>query len=227
MAHVRDPDAERAFADYVRGKTIALVGPALPEHDQRAAVDAHDLVYRIGVHADHHPLYGDRADLGIVNSQKSRRVSAGDHADRIARLDWLITKASAGQPPVPHRRAYLPVGTPNLATIALWDLTFFEPAGVTVFGADFYLGGPAMAYYGPYKQQSGGYTFFDVRTNSTRVHDQQLQRRIIRRIRAEHGWPSGDPRFIAALELDDAAFEREWHDRWFHDGAREEYETHG
>lgn len=227
MAPVRDPDVEAAFADYVRGRTIALVGPAMPESDQTAAVDAHDLVYRVGVHGDHHPAYGQRADLGIVNSQKSRRISAGDHLDRIRDLDWLITKAGAGQPPVPHRRAHLPPGTPNLVTIALWDLTFFEPADVTVYGADFYLGGPAMAYHGPYKAASGGYSFFDVRTNSTRVHDQQLQRRIINRIRAEHGWPSGDPRFTAALDLDDVSFQTRWDALWYAEGAREEYETHG
>ncbi len=227
MAPIRDPAAEQAFADYIRGRTIALVGPAMPERDQRAEVDAHDLVYRVGVHADHHPHYGDRADLGIVNSQKSRRIGAGDHLERVRRLDWLVTKAGAGDPPVRHRRAHLPVGTPNLATIALHDLTFFDPAVVTVFGVDFFLGGPTMAYYGPYKKQSGGYPFFDVRTNSTRVHDQQLQRRIIRRIRDEHGWPDGDDRFIAALELDDVTFQQDWNARWYAEGAREEYETHG
>lgn len=227
MAPVRDQAVEQAFADYIRGRTVALVGPALPERDQRAEVDAHDVVYRIGVHAEHHPLYGDRMDVGIVNSQKSRRISAGDHADRIAGLDWLITKAGAGTPQVPNRRAHLPLGTPNLATIALHDLTFFEPATVTVFGADFYLGGPAMAYYGPYKVASGGYSFFDVRTNSTRVHDQQLQRRIVNRIRAERGWPTGDARYLAALELDDVTFQTRWDAAWYAEGAQREYETHG
>jgi len=227
MAPIRDPAVEQAFDDYIRGRTVALVGPAVPLRDQRAEVDAHDVVYRVGVHGDHHPLYGTRADVGIVNSQKSRRISAGQHLDRIRNLDWLIHKAGAGEPPVPHRRAHLPVGTPNLATIALHDLTFFGPASVTVFGVDFFLGGPATCYYGPYKAASGGYSFFDVRTNSTRVHDQQLQRRIIRRIRAEKGWPRGDDRFDAALELDDVTFDERWRAAWWAEGAKEVYETHG
>jgi hypothetical protein len=74
-------------------------------------------------------------------------------------------------------------GTQNQVTAMLWDLTFYEPAKVTVFGADFYTGN-FEDWYDPattYRQRS--MTDPRMMTTVTRAalwHDQTDNRRIVK-----------------------------------------------
>lgn len=218
---MRPEDAD--FADYVEGRRIALVGPAPLPHDQSAEIDAHDIVYRIAPQFPTTAWHGSRTDVGLTNSGESRRVARGQYPE-LASLNWLVTKAGIDRAPCPHRKAIRHAhGNPNQVTLALMDLAQFAPADVTVYGADFWLGGPGKAYIGAYAKR-GGYSFMAVRTNSERIHDQVKQRHIIAEVRARKGWPNGDDRFIAALELPDDEFRALWKARWYAEDARKAYD---
>jgi hypothetical protein len=129
------------WADYIAGKTVAVVGPAAPAYDQSADIDAHDVVIRIGwVSADRcHPWYGSKVNVGFYNLAASRYWS-GTRRANVDRLDWVLAKADYGLvDSVPSRQVGKVDGiNANQVPLILHDLSLFGPGPVSVFGADFY-----------------------------------------------------------------------------------------
>jgi len=90
----------------------------------------------------------------------------------------------------------------NQVTGMLWDLTFYEPAKVTVFGADFYTG-PVEQWYDPGYYPTEAITDPDqhtIVTNAKLWHNQAEQRRVVNMVR-NLGWLVGDERYLKALEM--------------------------
>ena len=216
------------FYQYTAGKTIAVVGPAPVPYDQSAEIDAHDIVYRTSYGfgwregMDPSPAgdcwtpgqfprgTGTRVDMAFYNGMATRQAAHGMLDEVYRDLDWAIHK----NPPEyvspitnvrwvdiwPHfqgRRVQ-----PNQVTLMLWDLTNYEVADVTVFGADFYMG-PTDTWYDPDYMQPGWDLAYDDPTDAfaqgSAFEDQEDQRAVIRTIREHHGWPNGDARFLKAL----------------------------
>lgn len=204
------------FGEYVAGRNIAVVGPAAPFADQSRQIEDHDLVVRVSLQFGPHPAeYGSRTDIAYLNSQHSRDALR-DPAPW-AGYRWVVCKQLRGTAPDNFRPAHLPSGpSPNQITMALHDLAHYGPASVTVFGADFYLAGPAAAYYDGYRRDGNVRNAYAAQ----RAHDQQHQRAVIRRIQDEHGWPVGDTRFLTALELDDAEYYRAHRSAWTNPAAQ-------
>jgi hypothetical protein len=219
-----------SFGEYVAGKTIAIVGPAPAPYDQSAEVDAHDIVYRASYGHRLPPLeivksssapngrdyyesgffvagYGTRVDISYFDSGDSQMAARGELDQVLVDLDWAVYKMpnmpvsgltntrSANSPPMAY-------GKENQVTGMLWDLTFYEPAKVTVFGADFYTG-PVEEWYDPnyYPKESildpNQHTTV---TNAKLWHDQAEQRRVVKMVR-ELGWLVGDERYLRALDM--------------------------
>jgi len=211
-----------SFGQYVDGKTIAIVGPAPAPYDQTAEVDAHDIVYRAsyGYLSDGKqgrydagrfvPGYGTRVDMAFYNGGASRQAVDGVLDNVYQDLDWAIHKFSPGyeSPLTNTRTANMPrvihgkKVAANQVPIMLWDLTFYSPAKVTVFGADFYLGPLETWYDSMYVSQS----LIDGETDPTEsvgpsFHDQERNRQIVRSIRDAVNWLAGDQRFLEALDV--------------------------
>jgi hypothetical protein len=221
-----------SFGEYVAGKTIAIVGPAPAPYDQSAEVDAHDIVYRtsygLSAPEDDDVVYSSSADdgrnwftSGVVPSGYGTRVDISyynvgatwqamrgelDHV--LVDLDWAIFKAEGMQPsgltsvrhanPPPMKQS----GTQNQITAMLWDLTFYEPAKVTVFGADFYTGN-FEDWYDPAYMSPKVMTDPRMMTTASRAalwHDQTDNRRIVKAVR-DLGWLVGDERYLRALDM--------------------------
>jgi hypothetical protein len=221
-----------SFGQYVAGKTIAIVGPAPAPYDQAAEVDAHDIVYRTsyGFSVPTDPAvrlssstangadwyrsgvfpagYGTRVDISFYNVNATW-MAERDELDHILQdLDWAIWKAggptSSGITNVrPVNRAPMKVpGTESQVTAMLWDLTYYEPAKVTVFGADFYTG-DFEDWYAPEYVPTELMTDPEGMTESARAihwHDQDDNRRIVRAVR-DLGWLAGDQRYLRALDM--------------------------
>ena len=214
-----------SWDDYVRGKTIAVVGPAPAPYDQSDEVNAHDIVYRTSygfvLEGETESFqsgllpagYGDRVDASFYNGSATRLVSSG-HLDEVyADLDWAVHK----WPPdyvspltnvraCRHPRLRGSDVHGNQVTLMLYDLTAYEPASVTVFGADFYMAPPAEWYsteYGSEKMVlTNDVTAWEsdyTESIGANFHDQEVQRQVIRAIRDQYGWPAGDQRFLDAL----------------------------
>jgi hypothetical protein len=223
------------FGEYVAGKTIAVVGPAPAPYDQSAEVDAHDLVYRTSygftTPADHRLAksshaevgsdwyvpgvfpagYGTRVNMAFYNGHATRMGMRGELDQVLAELDWAMFKMDGMQasgltnvrtvnrPPMKLSGAELQM------TAMLWDLTFYEPVKVTVYGADFYTG-KFEEWYDESVIPPDVMSNPNHMTESARSilwHDMADNRRVCRLVR-DVGWLAGDQRFLKALDMEPA-----------------------
>jgi hypothetical protein len=221
-----------SFGEYVDGKTIAIVGPAPAPYDQTAEVDAHDIVYRTswGFSAptdeailksssaalgwdwyrdDVFPAgYGTRVDMAFYNNGACQQMARGELDHIIGRLDWTVCKRTGMQPSgLTNLRSCnkapmkLP-GTESQVTAMLWDLTFYRPASVTVFGADFYTGDFEDWYdpsYVPTEVMADS-TSWEEHARSILWHDMAENRRVCQLV-DDLGWIAGDARYLKALRM--------------------------
>jgi hypothetical protein len=221
-----------SFGEYVDGKTIAIVGPAPAPYDQSAEVDAHDIVYRAsyGFTVPDDPAvrlsscaelgtdwfrsgafptgYGTRVDMAFYNTGATNQAIRGELDQVLVDLDWAMWKSS-GMPPsgltnvrhVNRPPMKLP-GTESQITAMLWDLTFYSPAAVTVFGADFYTGDLEDWYSPDYvpTEQMLDPSQIEEHVRSILWHDMADNRRICQMV-YDVGWLVGDARYLKALHM--------------------------
>jgi hypothetical protein len=203
-------DAE--WADYVRGRSVAIVGPAVPLRDQSEEIDGHDIVIRCGWvgPASLHPWYGSVCQVTFFNKANSSHWSASGTADADLRtLDWVLTKVGTEQPFVGRsRQVHLPAGlNANQVPILLHDLSLFAPGPVSVFGADFYWN-PQASYTSEYlsfaeqAQPTMQGTSMAERMNG---HHWDRQRQSCRQSMRTLD-VVGDDRFLDVLALDDDVY---------------------
>ena len=222
-----------SFGEYVDGKTIAIVGPAPAPYDQTAEVDAHDIVYRpsYGFHtpaddalrlSSHAEIgtdwyqpgifpsgYGTRVDMAFYNGHATRLGMRGELDQVLVDLDWAMFKMPGMQPSgltnvrdVNRPPMKLP-GAELQITAMLWDLTFYHPAKVTVFGADFYTG-QFEDWYDPAvipRNVMQNPQHMEESARATLWHDMDDNRRVCRLVQ-NVGWLAGDDRFLTALAMD-------------------------
>jgi hypothetical protein len=221
-----------SFGQYVDGKTIAIVGPAPAPYDQTAEVDAHDIVYRTSWgfsaplkkairHSSHAERggdwfrddvfpagYGTRVDMAFYNAGASDQMARGELDHIIRHLDWTVCKRAGMQPSglTNVRSSNKPPmklpGTENQVTAMLWDLTFYRPASVTVFGADFYTG-DFEDWYDPSYVPTELWADADHLRESSRAlvwHDMADNRRVCKLV-DDLGWIAGDARYLKALRM--------------------------
>ncbi len=209
-----------SFAQYVNGKTIALVGPAVAPYDQSAEVEAHDLVYRISYRHDLNrptPGYGERTNIVFYNVEAARKYQLGVYDSFIDDIDWILlkkhkllkigkrdmTKDNTLLLPVPFDKA-------NQLPIALDHLVRFEPSKITVFGADLYLGGPPTAYDKAYLDRTPERDWWGVN-----FHEPTDQHQAMRMLYKKHSdLIVGDERFLAALDMSTPRYWRKLREAW-------------
>jgi len=209
--------SEEAFAEYVAGKTIAIIGPApFRDGDVDLALE-HDLIYRVS-----EASWEGRIDIQYLSKQNLRDWSLDQR--RIG-AEWLCLK-------VPDRKQKLNTDghvrivrlnlngkmNPNQVTGAIMDLEHFEPADVNVYGADLYIEGPAGIYRPGYYMDR--FHNFDSSKHwaGIQAHRPWLQHETARAIMLRTGWFSRSTAYREALELDNAEYMARLKDNW---GARE------
>ena len=205
------------FAEYIAGKSVALVGPALAPYDQSAEVEAHDVVYRIGFRHDLGkpvPNYGERTDVVFYNAENSRKLALGLYDTFVKTIPWVMVKRD---PKMVKGQSYrvldLPFSKANQAPIALHDLVKLGPSKITVFGVDLYLGGPATAYDKNYLDRTPERDWWGVQ-----IHNPQDNHRFVRRLLRQHkDLIVGDKRFIHAAQLTTPEYLRDLKKAWYVD----------
>jgi hypothetical protein len=189
------------FADFVKGKTVALVGPAVAPYDQSAEVDSHEIVFRIGYKWDlgkDVPNYGTRTDAVFYNAENSRKLALGLYDQFIKEIPYILVKRD---PKIGANQRYeileLPFKQANQVPIALHALVKSNPKAITVFGADIYLGGPATAYDKNYLDRSPERDWWGVE-----IHNPGANQKFLAELYRNHKKIiKGDDRFIAACKL--------------------------
>ena len=200
------------FGEYVAGRSVAIVGPAVPTHDQSAVIDAHDVVVRVGWLRPEplHAWYGVKTDVAFFNTGWSRLVSGSGLVDEhLATLDWVLVKRDYGMTSATAcRQVTLPDGVnANQIPILLHDLSQFEPGPVSVFGADFYWD-PALVYGDGYLQVVAEVKPRDAQKSVPDLlngHDWHLQRGVCREAMRRLN-VVGDDRFLNVMGLSDVEY---------------------
>jgi hypothetical protein len=202
------------FADYIRGKSVALVGPAMAPYDQGDEVEAHDVVYRIGYRWDLNepvPNYGERTDVVFYNAENSRKLALGLYDSFVKQIPWVMVKRDPKMiKGHPFRVLELPFTKANQAPIALHDLVELGPSKITVFGVDLYLGGPSTAYHKNHLDRTPERNWWGVQ-----IHTPQDNHKFIRNLVREHKQLIvGDERFIRAAKLSTPEYLRDLKKAW-------------
>ncbi len=219
----RDP----AFAAYVAGKRVAVVGPASSSAGQGPAIDRYDLIARFNYREDGaglDPLHkGTRCDLAYFNrAQTDYLITKGDLSRFPATPAWVIARreqhvdmlASAleaealrsGRGRWKHRYRSTPVyevpmvrGFLNAAPNAVLDLLHSGAAAVDVFHVDFMLSVNRTHNYSPWVKDSADATRSIIKCFAG-VHDPITQVAVMKTA-WQSGRIQGDEPFCAALQL--------------------------
>ncbi len=207
------------WSEYVRGRSVAVVGPAPLERDQSAEIDAHDVVYRTAQHLNAPPTYGTKLDVVFLNGQHGRQVYDDHHTwwrEIADSATWWVFKDGRNtyrRDGLRHVAVRPRITNPNAVTCILFDLIQQPVGNITVFGADLYASGPGNAYHDGYDKrpvsgQAAGIT----------MHKPMEQMRVHRAVHST-GKVTGDDRYLAAVTMSDDEY-RAVIDRW-RDAAEE------
>jgi hypothetical protein len=208
------------FAEFVEGKSVALVGPAVAPYNQSDEVEAHDLVYRISYRHDLDPPvagYGKRTDIVFYNNEASRKYMYGVYDSFIDEVEWVVLKTGK-RPPGPGRDiskdntvvARVPFAKANQLPTALFHLMKCNPAKVTVFGADLYLGGPKTAYDPNHLKRTAARDWWGIN-----FHEPADQHHFMKDLwRRNREVIVGDDRFLEALGMSTPRYYRRLREVW-------------
>jgi len=137
------------FRTLVKGRSVAVVGPAPCGAGQGREIESFDLFVRVSYWgADHLPdplTAGSRTDISYYNEQHGLRVVQPENIDLLKDLRYVVFKDPAqAREFTASRAAILPGpilfdGHPNMIPLILFDLLHFDPARLKVFGTNFFL----------------------------------------------------------------------------------------
>ena len=187
------------LADFITGKTVAIVGPAESVGDQSAEVEACDTIIRCNYRWNgNEPVknYGERIDIGFYNIAGARRI--GKNQDLLNSIPHILLKERAPSPPHPNVSFAKkePFPRANQVQIILNEIEQYQPAGVWIFGSDFYVSGPEGYYQDSYKQMG----LVDQWT-SIKFHNQEMQHKWLKSFQDRTGLIMGDERMVELLSL--------------------------
>lgn len=155
---------DRQYADYLRGKSIAIVGPTSPEGEPGKEIDSFDIVVRTNFNNTRIPdarLFGSRTDVSYYN-HSTMQQNPETISNAAGFLDWVNLKVpdagiessvsesnrALGIRPFFVPEAIFQFGYPNAIPCILHDLFAFQPGRIKLFGVNFFASAnPYSAHY--------------------------------------------------------------------------------
>ena len=213
------------WKSFIRGKSVAVVGPSQVPYDQTAEVDTHDIVIRVGY--SHWPWLntGERTDVWFLDGSYSKRFCEQNFRNFPDDTAWLLLawpgknrlRRRAQPEKTGVRFARIPLrnfkillkarGKSNQVTQVLMELYLLQPQYVSVFGVDFYTNPEGF-----YQKGSRDFNFFEDGLHEAkgkdfwRHHNQLHQKQVAQEIHRKRGFLVGDERFRALVEMPDREF---------------------
>jgi hypothetical protein len=199
-------DRDRAFGSALRGRSVAVVGPAAVSADLGREIDSFDLIARTNYLGAVNPSHGSRTDISYYNGVRIR--TRPEQICAVApTLSWLVSVRSDDAqlrqllPRHPgvrtgHSAARLfldanPLAIPNILT----DLVRFQPLRIKLFGMDFFTS--PTAYGKDYHAQQAG---SDAISHSIRVHEGFSSFRFVQQLKRA-GLCDADARLGQVLDM--------------------------
>jgi hypothetical protein len=207
------------FADYLAGKTIAIVGPAPTEALDAEEIDRHDLVVRLnhsyegkGTDPKHKGL---RTDIACFNGEQGYNFLHEHNGLLPKDVTWGVFKSSAAASHVQeknadkHARSFTRLcrqscfhGSLNMIPIVALDLALFSASSLKVYHADLMLSVARQKGYYPesFNRPNDLVGMQHVFRRSSIVHDPIQQYRILNSL-----WRNkkitGDARFVEVMKM--------------------------
>lgn len=229
-AQSRFSDEEETFADFVRGKSIAIVGPVDVGLKHGAEIENYDLVMRFnfrGLGALEPSKFGSRTDFSFyIESNLPRENFDPKVSSVLNTLKYIVADYTHRADDVcfsgvetPVRRRYpaghpfanpLFKGTHNAVQRAIADLARFDVGEMKVFNSDLFI---SAEYASGYRQTSS-----EVLCMGFTTHDPVSNFHFTRRM-LECGVIAADARLTEILQMSDEQYVRELQLRYGHKGV--------
>lgn len=191
----RMPEDDQAFADLVKGKKLALVGPVPTTESKGPEIDGFDFVakfnYRGGDKGRDPQSQGRRIDISYYNNSQAAALAKIDYDTVLRELKFAVFLSRKGRSLFPESENRVRQLTPflwllpdshfNAGPNAVLDLLRFEPAGIHVFNTDLMLSAGRFEGYLP-----GGASQIDYIRSFIKTHDPILQYEFM-----HHAWQAG------------------------------------
>lgn len=160
--------SDKRFAEYIDGKSIAIVGPAPSEEELALEIDSYDIVIRLNYRGKGlmpcQKEFGNRIDISYYNGENAQKISDLNAHDFFDDLEYAVFKSikhefQKGLLSSQRARALFSPdsilfnGTGNMIPLMLYDLSHFSPKKIKVFKVNLFLA--KKAYYGGYSLYEG------------------------------------------------------------------------
>jgi len=220
-----ESEVDLAFADFIKGKSIAVVGPTKSESADAQEIDSFDVVVRCnyrekGIGTDS-VFKGLRCDVAYYNIVQLEHILLSNLENWPTDLPWLVHKHSYDATGLQQKLSQLSGyhfhtrKMPNLSQALfngkfnaipnlLLDLLRFQPSRIKVFHADLMLSvNRTEGYRAPSEEElSDKYNFhLDDFTNIDPITQFYTLRTLF-----DDGKIEGDPRFSKVMQMDEASF---------------------
>ena len=176
------------FAEYLSGKTIAIVSPAQPYEKVGSEIDSYDIVVRINYTgasslADKE-FVGSKTSLSYYNGESGAKLLILENKDFIYELDYLVHKdeqnrlnmQDSRERAMHHFDIFMLHGSLNMIPNMILDLLMFEVKQIKVFNVNFFLSSTV------HNKNYIGYKENSELLYSLAVHDKVTQINLIRNL---------------------------------------------
>ena len=146
---------DQEFADFVRGKRVAIVGPAPSDEDVAEEIDQYDIVIRTNYRgmSSLPPAedYGSKIDVSYYNYTYTKQVLFGSSNEYLDDLKFAVFKNQADLDRYSGRKTtaqfrlmnqindYIFNGKSQMMQNIIYDLLHFEPAEIKLFKSNFFM----------------------------------------------------------------------------------------
>jgi hypothetical protein len=210
----RNPRGDMSeYAEYVNGRSIAVVGRARPFADQSAEVEGHDLVAVTSYNGTAVPEYHSRCDISVYNRRAAAWLREKKSRARLLGVEWFLFRTGRVEPPsgVKTRIIGGPAffgGLGNQIPVFLNDIVRFSPSRVSIYGTDLYLSGYDTT------RPWGNLGDFEAWKQGTIEHDQPKVRRYYQLMCELYPFIVPDVRLDRILGMTDSEFWAELNRVW-------------
>ncbi len=154
-----------AYLDLIKGKSIAIVGPAPCISENQDEINSHDIIVRMnyyGLHQHYDKNHNPRTDVSYYNKQLPQIIDAAGRNDFFNDLSFSSFKTINHETQTNllnsnkgrlffQMHNFLFNGSANILQNALFDILCFNPASVKIYNVTFFMS--QNAYQKGYQQE--------------------------------------------------------------------------
>jgi hypothetical protein len=164
IARLYYSEKDYQFADYIRGKKIAVVGPAPNEEKDATEIDSYDVVIRTNYRGNNSmppaDEFGRKINVSYYNYTYTKQVLSGEDNSFLEDLNFAVFKNAIdiqryhGRPTSTTFRTMRQIndhilnGKSQMIQNIIYDLLHFEPLEIKVFKSNFFMS--EQRYYSSY-----------------------------------------------------------------------------